>query len=256
MKFKLNKYIIDDIVNSEHPSDFETTEEYSVLILRLPYIKDNRVKVISYAFLIKDNRVYEYCRDSKEFVLLGDFNTLYNFLDVRIDKILAKISKLQTTIEKMEDRLYENRYDKDFPNEWLMLKKELALIERLMAHSMVTFQRFLKYHKDNLEELAFKDLEEHIDRAFRFSKSALEKLDNLYSFYRAKMDEKMNNIVFVLTIISAIFLPLTLITGFFGMNTSDLPFTQGSNGTLKATILALLFEIPFIWWIWKMIKKD
>ncbi len=254
MKFKLNKYIIDDIVNSEHPSDFETTKEYAVLILRLPYIKENKVKVISYAFLIKDGKVYEYCRDSKEFVLLGDFSTLYNYLDVRIDKILAKISRLQTTIEKMEDRLYENDIDSDFPNEWLMLKKELALIERLMAHSMVAFQRFLKHFKEDLDELAYKDLEEHIDRAFRFSKSALEKLDNLYNFYRAKMDEKMNRIVFVLTIISAIFLPLTLITGFFGMNTSDLPFTQGAHGTLKATVLAILFEVPFVWWIWKMMR--
>ncbi len=68
------------------------------------------------------------------------------------------------------------------------------------------------------------------------------------------MDEKMNRIIFVLTIISAIFLPLTLITGFFGMNTSDLPFTHGTYGTLKATILALIFEVPFVWWIWKMMR--
>ena len=255
MKFKLNKYIIDDIVNSEHPSDFETTKEYAVLILRLPYIKENKVKVISYAFLIKDDKVYEYLRESKEFIPLGDFKALHNFLDIRIDKILAKISKLQTTIEKMEDRLYENNIDSNFPNEWLMLKKELALIERLMGHSMVAFQRFLKHFKDELDELAYKDLEEHIDRAFRFSKSGIEKLDNLYNFYRAKMDEKMNKIVFVLTIISAIFLPLTLITGFFGMNTSDLPFTQGDHGTLKVTLLALIFEIPFVWWIWRMMRK-
>ena len=124
-----------------------------------------------------------------------------------------------------------------------------------MAHSMVAYQRFFKHYKTKLDELAFKDLEEHIDRAYRLSKAALEKLDSLYSFYRAKMDEKMNNIMFVLTIISAIFLPLTLITGFFGMNTTDLPFTQTPHGTLKVSLLALVFEIPFVVWIWKMMKR-
>ena len=255
MKFHLNKFLQDDIDNKEHPSDFAVEKERAILILRLPYIKQNQVFVHSYAFMIQDNRVYEYVRSTKEFILLGDFDSLYNFLDVRIDKILAKLSKLQVVIEKLEDRLYENRTDKDFANEWLKLKKELSLIERLMAHSMIAYQRFLKHFKSRLDELAFKDLEEHIDRAHRLSKGALEKLDNLYSFYRAKMDEKMNNIMFILTIISAIFLPLTLVTGFFGMNTTDLPFTTAPYGTLKASFLALLFEIPFIVWIIKMLRR-
>ncbi|BAF70149.1 CorA family divalent cation transporter [Nitratiruptor sp. SB155-2] len=255
MKFKLNQYIQDDIFNKEHPSDFDLSNGYGILILRLPYIKENRVHVVSYAFLIKNKEVYIFDRSSKEFALLGDFISLHSYLDVRIDKILAKISRLQTTIEKLEDRLYENDIDTNFANEWLMLKKELSLIERLMSHAMIAFGRFTKHYRAELDEHAYKDLEEHLDRAFRFSKASLEKLDNLYSFYQAKMDEKMNKIMFILTIISAIFLPLTLITGFFGMNTSDLPLTQTSNGTLKATVLAILFEIPFVFWIWRMIKK-
>ncbi len=109
MKFKINKYLIDHIENKDHPSDFDSTKDYSIFILRLPYIKDEKVKVVSYAFLIKDNILYEYCRSAKDFSKLGDFNDLYNFLDVKIDKILAKISKLHMQIAKMEDKLYENK---------------------------------------------------------------------------------------------------------------------------------------------------
>jgi magnesium transporter len=64
----------------------------------------------------------------------------------------------------------------------------------------------------------------------------------------------MNKIMFVLTIISAIFLPLTLITGFFGMNTGGLPFTNDPDGTLKAIAVSIVFEIPFILWIYKLMK--
>jgi len=253
MKFKINKFLIDDIENKDHPSDFEIAGEYSVLILRLPFINEDNVEVISYAFLIKD-KVYQYDRKTKEFYLLGDFDKLYEYLDVRIDKILAKLSKLHIEIAKMEDKLYENDITSSFSNEWLRFKKELVLIERLMGHSLIAFERFMKHYKDKLDELEFKDLAEHIDRAFRFSKNAIEKLDYLYEFFKAKQDEKMNNIMFILTILSAVFLPLTLITGFFGMNTGGLPLVNDPQGTLKAIEISILFEVPFMFFIWKLMK--
>ncbi|WP_456479290.1 magnesium transporter CorA family protein [Nautilia sp.] len=255
MRFEINKYLIDDIENKEHPSDFEVVSEYSILILRLPFIDREKVDVVSYAFLIKENKVYKYDRKSKEFELLGTFGDLYEYLDVRVDKILAKIGKLHVAIAKMEDGLYENDMPDDFSNSWLKYKKELVLIERLMGHSLIAFERFVKHYRSFIDELAFKDLTEHIERAFRFSKNAIEKLDYLYEFFKAKQDEKMNNIMFILTILSAVFLPLTLITGFFGMNTGGLPFTTDPSGTLKAIGISLLFEVPFVFFIWKMMKN-
>ncbi|HGZ69857.1 MAG TPA: hypothetical protein ENK74_00475 [Nitratifractor sp.] len=65
------------------------------------------------------------------------------------------------------------------------------------------------------------------------AKAAIEKLDYLYDFYCAKVDEKMNRNVYYLTLLSGIFLPLTLATGFFGMNTSGLPYTNDPSGTLE-----------------------
>jgi len=222
VKFKLNKYLIDDIENKDHPSDFELAKDYSILILRLPYIKKEEVSIVSYAFLIKDDKVYLYDREKKEFSELGGFDELHYFLDIRIDKILAKITKLHMEIAKIEDNLYEEHIDFNFSSKWLRLKKELTLIERLMGHSLIAFERFLKFYKNKLDEFAYKDLEEHINRSFRFSKNAIEKLDYLYEFFKAKQDEKINNIMFILTILSAIFLPPTLITGFFGMNTTSI----------------------------------
>jgi len=255
MKFKINKYLIDDIENKDHPSDFEVANGYAILILRLPFINSESVDVVSYAFLIKEGTVYRYNRKAKDFEPLGGFEKLYEYLDLRIDKILAKISKLHIEIAKLEDGLYENDTPSDFSDSWLKFKKELVLIERLMSHSLIAFERFLKYYRNELDELAFKDLAEHIDRAFRFSKSAIEKLDYLYEYFKAKQDEKMNNIMFILTILSAVFLPLTLITGFFGMNTGGLPFTHDPEGTVKAIGLSVLFEVPFVFFIWKMMKS-
>ena len=254
MKFSINQYLIDDIENREHPSDFYSTDEGAVLILRLPFIKDEKVEVYSYPFFISD-RVYIYDRKSEEFELIGDFNDFHKYLDVRVDKILAKISKFHTSIAKIEDDMYDGKIDKNFVNEWLVLKKDLVLIERLMAHSLIAFERFIKKFKDKIDEFAFRDLNEHMERALNFSKAAMEKLDYLYNFYEAKMNEKMNNVMFALTIISAIFLPLTLVTGFFGMNTGGLPWMNDIYGTLKASLLGIVLEIPFVILIYKLLRR-
>ena len=255
MKFVKNKFLIDDLLNKEHPSDFEVTDDFSILILRLPFIKGDEVDVFSYGFLIKDNEVYLFNREKKDFDKLGDFESLYKYLDVRVDKILAKLNKFHVEIARLEDNLYENKIPKTFANEWLKLKKDLVLIERLMSHAMIAFERFVKYYKLN-NDLAFIDLNEHINRAFRFSKNAIEKLDYLYEFYKAKQDEKMNKIMFILTIISGVFLPLTLITGFFGMNTGGLPWTNDEYGTIKAVIVSIVLEIPVIYILWIYMKRS
>ena len=255
MKFLKNKYLIDDILNKDHPSDFEPTKEFSLLILRLPYIKDDNVEVYSYGFLIRNDEVYLFNRKTQDFEKLGSLEDLHDYLDVRIDKILVKLNKFHIQIAKIEDSLYENNISKSFPNEWLKLKKDLVLIERLMAHAMIAFERFIKYYKLQ-DNFAFMDLNEHINRSFRFARNAIEKLDYLYEFFKAKQDEKMNKIMFILTLLSGIFLPLTLITGFFGMNTGGLPWTDDPYGTIKAAIIGIILEIPLIYMLWIYMRRN
>jgi len=245
MEFKINQFLNEDIKNSAHPSDFDATDEYGVFILRLP---GDEVK--SYAFLIKD-KVYLYNREKDTFEVLGEFNDLYNFLDTKLDEILAKLNKFHILIEELEDSLYEDEI-KDFSNRWLEIKKDVILYERLISQAIIPFERFLKHYK--LNNFEFKDLKEHLQRAYNYAKSAREKLDYIYDYYRAKQDEKMNKIMFVLTLLSGIFLPLTLVTGYFGMNTGGLPWVNDSLGTFKATILGIILEIPIIFMLWRMMK--
>ena len=51
--------------------------------------------------------------------------------------------------------------------------------------------------------------------------------------------QRTNQNVYLLSVLTALMLPATLVTGFFGMNTGGLPFAQGQHGTLLATGVAL-----------------
>jgi len=244
----INKYLLEDIESEDHPSNFEASDDYSVLILRIPEDKGDTLEINSYAFVVKDDEVFIYDRDTKEFKKLGNIDIMIEFLDEKIEKLIKKVQRYHVESEKLEESLYDGEQDSNFMQKWLDYKKDISMIQRLTFHAAIAFELFVNYQKKQTKEInhSYNDLLEHIKRVDQLSKSALEKLDNLYSFYRAKVDEKMNKNMYILTIISGIFLPLTLITGFFGMNTGGLPYTQEANGTYKVIILSILVEAAFL----------
>jgi magnesium transporter len=131
-----------------------------------------------------------------------------------------------------------------------------------MFHSDITIKQFSRYYKKELSHqlsIALEDIEEGTKRVYDLSKSALDKLENLYNFYRVKVDERMNKNVYYLTLLSGIFLPLTLLTGFFGMNTGGLPLQDDPMGTWKVILISIILEIifffPFILQNLKKIKR-
>ncbi len=240
-------YLQEDIKNPKHPSIFNSADEYSVLILRLPKVVKKDILITSYAFLIKENNSYLYDRDKNEFKNIGTLKDIQDFLDKKIDVILKDIQRYHYKIDKMEDLLYE-KLPKNFLNNWLEYKKVGSLFQRLMFHANIAIEMFInkyKKHKD-FEKFAYADIADNIKRIYHLSKAMIEKLDYLYDFYKSKVDEKMNKNVYYLTIISGIFLPLTLMTGFFGMNTGGLPYTNDPNGTIKVVFISLFLEIVFL----------
>jgi len=244
----LNSFLLEDIQNPSHPSEFSNYDEYGVLILRLPEQKETIIKVESFAFIIDKEEVFIYNREKMDIEKLGKVDDLNSFLDLKIDHLIKLMQQFHYKIDMLEESLYEEKLSDDFMQEWMYYKKNISLIHRVLFHSALAYEQFFSFikKKDCFDLMAFDDLLEHMERVKNLAHSAIEKLDNLYDFYRAKVDEKMNKNIYYLTMISGVFLPLTLITGFFGMNTGGLPFIDDPNGTLKAISIALVSEVFLI----------
>jgi zinc transporter len=66
----------------------------------------------------------------------------------------------------------------------------------------------------------------------------------------SKLSSEINRHLYILSIMTALLLPPTLVTGFFGMNTSHLPFSEGSSGTGYAVAL-IIASMLLAWWLLK-----
>lgn len=233
---KIDKFHLEDIKNKQHPSVVFRHENYDLFILRIPELdSEKNISFVSKPFVITEDKYYFYDSIKEEFIDLGDMQGFYKYLDKSIDGIVKITTDYLDTMESIEDIFYNGKSIKNFNQQWFEYKNTIVRINRVLfkaaevMRSLITLYK----HEDDYLERNFEDLQEHMQRAHRNSGFLLEKLDALYNFNLTQTNEQMNRIVYILTLLSGIFLPLNLIVGFFGMNTTSLPFTQTSGGTFN-----------------------
>ena len=225
----------EDLRNRRHSSIFDKNETYDILIIRLPkIIYTNELDVVSFGFIVSKEASYFFnpLTDMLE-KLPKRFDSPYYMIDEKLDGLLNAFYGYEDEISRLEELLYSEKIQKNFMSKWLNLKRNILRIERVMVRTSFVMKEVVSHYQTEkgFPVKHYADLLEHSERLYRSSTLQLSKLDYLYNFYNTRTNEKMNRLIFVLTIISGIFLPLNLFVGFFGMNTSGLPFTQGDHGT-------------------------
>ncbi|MFA6188936.1 MAG: CorA family divalent cation transporter [Sulfuricurvum sp.] len=248
----------EDLQNPLHPSTFEEYQDYRILILRLPEQMGNKSRFHSFGFIISDHDVYYYEQSQADFITLTNgTDGLYRFLDSKIDTLMHDIEAIQEKIVSLEETLYR-KFSSRFMDHWHAYKKELSRSERVIIKAVDILSLFITKSKSDesfpLNE--FNDLHEHLERTLRSNVAANDQLTNLYNYYTLRSNDRMNRSIYILTIISVIFLPLNLVVGFFGMNTGGLPFQKTELGTTYAFVTMILFAVGLVAAVFLKIKRE
>lgn len=242
---KIDSFHLEDIKNEIHPSVFFEHENYDLFILRIPQLQNDKIVFLSKPFVITDNQYYYYDKEQEAFIELGNMKGFYKYLDKYIDNTLKLIAKHFEEIEQIEDTFYNGNTIKNFNQQWFGYKNDFVRINRVLFKAVEVISDLIENYKkeDDYLERNFEDIQEHLQRGYRNSGLLLEKLDAIYNFYTTQNNEQMNKIIYILTLLSGIFLPLNLLVGFFGMNTTSLPFTVDSGGTYKVITLLVVVGV-------------
>jgi len=262
---RLNPLHIKDINNKEHSSYFFTSSEYTLLITRFfDLSKEGLVGISTPYLLFKDAQSYKYSREVQEFVLLdARHESIADSIEVQLEHSEKLIMHYISEIDRLEDDLYMRKLSPIFLDLWFDLKKDITRMERMLERAYDSIKRDLSFYEqeEGFTSHAFTNILEHIQRYERLSSLNSNKLDTLYSYYNSLKNDKMNNNIYALTILSGIFLPLNLLVGFFGINTEGLFFSGNPSGTLYVVwlllglFLLLLVVIPLIGFLERFILR-
>lgn len=146
---------------------------------------------------------------------------LASFFERLLRGDLAQLETLETAVSALEDRALSGQAEESFPRKIMALKKRLLAIRRYYDQLTDLFECLLQNENGLLDRRclgALRILRGRVGRLQAKATSLRETVTELRETYQAAVDTRMNRTMQLFTVITIIFMPLTLITGWFGMN--------------------------------------
>jgi magnesium transporter len=174
--------------------------------------------------LLPVTRLFDRCRIDAEFraelFSKGSGRLLYEVLDDLFDYCFPILDKIGHKLDSLEDDVFEGRSEevvRDISN----VKQEIISYRKIIKPERTTL-RLLERHIERFLpeelELYFDDVVDAAERIWDILDNYKEVVEALEDTNESVISHRQNDVLRILTVFSVVLLPLTLITGFFGMN--------------------------------------
>lgn len=158
-------------------------------------------------------------RRAADLMRLGADFTLHGIIDRLVDQVLGIVDRLADELEEIEDVLLENP-TRDEMQDIYTVRRRLVKLHRIIGPERDII-RALARERELVDEEAYRylqDVGDHLARVEDSIETAREVAAAAMDIYLSSTSNRMNEIMKVLTVVATIFMPLTLISGIYGMN--------------------------------------
>ncbi len=257
--FPFHPLDFDDLTSRWQRPKLDEYDDYLFLVLQFPvYDKELRVTTPSevdifvgpdFLITIHKGRVwpldrkFEACEQAEnrreESMSMGSGYLLYRIIDDLVDHFFPLVYKIERNVQEIEDMIFEHG-GRETVEEISVLRRDIIAYRRIVKPLMPVISR-LEYLKSRLIhedlEVYFSDIGDHLARVWESLEDQKGIIEALNDTHDSLISHRTNEVIQALTIISVIILPLTLVSGLYGMNVR-LPF--GGTPHAFEAILALM----------------
>jgi magnesium transporter len=175
-------------------------------------------------------------------VLHSEQFLLYRVFDALTDSFFPLLTRMDDEIDELEAAVLAGPTDEQLQRLFAM-KRELVAMRKVVTPQRDLFARSIDQLADlpglELDERDyFRDVYDHLIRISDLIDSYRDLLSNTTDLYLSTVSNRQNEVMKQLAIVGTIFLPLSFITGFFGMNFSWL-VTKGITSTWSFFVLGI-----------------
>ena len=176
----------------------------------------------------------------------------YLVIDALVDATFPVLEHVDETVDRMEDEIIEKAAPGSLDRIY-HLKHSVTELRRYLGAQRDVFQRLIT-HGIHLQQqdmtLYYRDVYDHIVRQYETVDSLRDLLSSAMDVYLSTVSNRLNQTTKALTVIASLFLPLSFLTGFYGMNftylvtvleTPTLAFAFGVGTMLIAIAIQLYF---------------
>lgn len=261
--FQLNYNTVLDSIEPGHLPKIETHDDKHFIICRF-YSKSNETFLNSVreftnkiAIFYDEKQLITIHQSEADFLHTIQERYLQNKTILNSNEIVTKILwfsaytfldpifKVSERINSIESSLFSNKLKNIDLNKVYELKRESSTLKRVI----LVFQEMLAGYTSTENDKTFiQDVKEMLQKLVSLSDQNLEDNHNIVNTYLSLSSKKTNDVMQLLTVFSAFFLPLTFIVGWYGMNFKYMPeLNQKYAYPLVLVVCVLVVIIIFVW---------
>jgi magnesium transporter len=190
-------------------------------------------------------RVYDRCLADPHRLEQGPSFLLYLLSDAVVDAYFPILDKLGDEIDDLEDAVVgstaRHQMQRIFD-----LKRVVVQLRKIVSPQREVYNALSRRDSPQIDprsSVYFRDVHDHLVRAYEMIDSYRDLVANTLDAYLAAISNRLGQVMKQLTVIATIFMPLSFLTGFFGMNFTGIPF--GSRW-LMGTALGVMLALPMV----------
>lgn len=243
--YSINKLVLEDITRTYQRPKFEEYSNYNFAVSRMLFIdEDGNLENQQLSFILTKNILFTFQDQYKDCLtpikqrltvgkgnirIGGSSYLMYALMDIIVDEYFSILSTWGDRLDQIEDRLLA-KPDKTIMFDTQKVKRNLITLRRIVWPERDKMNDILRSDNQLIADatkMYLRDTYDHCIQVIDMVESMKEISASIIDMYLSIINNRMNEIMKVLTIISSIFIPLTFIAGIYGMNFSKLDPVTG-----------------------------
>jgi magnesium transporter len=194
-------------------------------------------------------------RDGGERLKQGAAHLLYHILDLGTDDFLTAIEHLDEAIDEAQAEVFDSPTPKTLQTIF-GIKRAILRVHRIIAPQREVVNRLARDQYEQIDaqdRVYFRDIYDHLVRMHEITEGIRDLISGALDTYLSAISNRTNDIMKTLTLVSVMFLPMSFVASFFGMNFfgEALTFKKGlPNAGLFWLTCLFMAATPIVMWIW------
>lgn len=265
--FGIHNLICEDILSAGQRPKMNDFESQLYCLLNMLYfnekthaVEQEQISLIlgkNYVITFQEDPhrdVFDNLRDKLKFTntklrLNGADYLYYALLDTIVDHYFKVMEQLGDRMEWLEEEIIRNTNTRSL-GRINSMRKEMIIMKRNVVPVKDVMNGFLRSESNLLQDRNtkyYKDIYDHIMQASDLVDNYRDMMVSLQDLYLNKANMKLNEVMKVMTIVTCLLAPATVIGGIFGMNFDRIPYLHHKDGFYIAVGLMLLIPVWMIW---------
>ncbi len=238
--FHFHELAVEDAMAESHHPKIESYGDYLYLILHgIDFrAKEHEFRTQDVDFFLGERflvtvhpgvsrsvgKVNAMCTRNSRVLGEGPAALLHRIIDTMVDNYRPEVDALQSRLDRLEKEVFEKSRPQ-LARRILDLKRDVASLRRVVQPQRDVIGRLARREFAIITEglsYRFRDVHDHLVRLTDESLFFGDRITSLLDAHLSQVSNQLNAVMKILTVIATIFMPLTFITGLYGMNV-DLP---------------------------------